>query len=95
LTKDAYDLACFKVKQAAQLYCKAAILAPLGDFPRTYSIIDLLAELSDIHGSSKDIKLFIEFNRETLKFLETVYITSRYFAITFRKGGCQKATRDC
>jgi len=44
----------FNAEQAAQLYLKATLLEPVGDFPRRRSVLYLLGELKRIsEGGSK------------------------------------------
>ncbi len=81
LKKEVYDLACFNAEQAGQLYCKAALIEAQGEYPRTHSIIELLALLSEASGSENGgIR---QPRREALRLLETAYITSRYFSLKF------------
>ena len=83
LRKDVYDLSCFNAEQAGQLYCKAALLEIQGEYPRTHSILELLILLTEATGS-KHARIQ-QPNRETLRLLETAYITSRYFTLKFTR----------
>lgn len=80
-SKGAYDLTCFNAEQAAQLYCKAALLEMTGNYPRTHSVLELLNILSE-PGYPK-IAEFVSAKREALRLVDTAYITARYFAMTF------------
>jgi HEPN domain-containing protein len=84
-----YDIAAFNAEQSAQLFCKAALLEVLGDFPKSHSVIDLITRLGDAMSSTA-VREFVKENRESLKLLETAYLSSRYILVPFSKEDAEK-----
>jgi HEPN domain-containing protein len=73
-----YDLACFMLEQAAQLYLKAALLKLVGEYSRTLSLRCLVWELAEA-SRNDELWRFGEERRTVLSSLEDVYIMARYF----------------
>jgi len=71
------DVSCFLSEQAAQLHVKSVLLEEVGDYPRTHSIRNLLAEVSRSFGE-EEIGAFLHRNRVRLIALEDAYIIARY-----------------
>jgi len=79
-----YDISCFLSEQAAQLHLKSVLLEEVGDYPRTHSIRNLLAEISKSIIGEK-IRKFTHTNRVRLIALEDAYIIARYTPTTYTK----------
>ena len=77
-----YDISCFLSEQAAQLHLKSVLLEEVGDYPRTHSIRNLLAEVSK-GFMGEEIREFIHTNRVRLIALEDAYIIARYTPATY------------
>ncbi len=80
-----WDLTCFMAEQAAQLYIKTYILEKGGEIPRTHSIRKLIALLSKM--TNKEINI----DKKSLKFLESAYLNTRYFNITYEEDDAKEA----
>ena len=78
------DISCFLSEQAAQLHLKSVLLEEVGDYPRTHSIRNLLAEISKGLRGEK-IEEFTHKNRVRLIALEDAYIIARYTPTTYTK----------
>lgn len=85
LNKNEYDIAAFNAEQSAQLYCKAALLERTGDFPRSHSIVDLINRLGEATRSESIARDFLKKNHNSLKLLETAYLSSRYLPVSFKR----------
>jgi HEPN domain-containing protein len=83
--KGEYDVAAFNAEQAAQFFSKAALLEKTGDFPRSHTVIDLISRLGETTNLMISSRNFLKKNRESLKLLETAYLTSRYLPISFTR----------
>lgn len=77
-----YDISCFLSEQAAQLHLKSVLLEEVGDYPRTHSIRNLLAEISKSF-MGEEIREFTHTNRVRLIALEDAYIIARYTPTTY------------
>jgi len=69
-----YDIALFHLEQAVQLILKAYLLKVFGDFPKTYSIKDLI-DLSE----NECLKRLADELWFIIDILEDAYISARYF----------------
>ncbi|GBC68586.1 hypothetical protein HRbin01_00269 [archaeon HR01] len=84
LGRGVYDLSSFSAEQAVQLYLKSKLLEVVGDYPTTYSVINLLRLLM---AAAKDLRLerFIDERWSELRRLEEAYLSSRYFYSSYEK----------
>lgn len=82
-----YDLTCFMVEQAVQLYLKSLILELSGETPRTHSIRQLLSILSKL------LDVQFEFDRRSLVFLEDAYIKARYLGANYEREDAEDAIK--
>ena len=69
-----YDIALFHLEQAVQLILKVYLLKVFGDFPKTYSIKDLI-DLSE----NECLKRLADELWFIIDILEDAYISARYF----------------
>ena len=69
-----YDIALFNLEQAVRLILKAYLLKVFGDFPKTYSIKDLI-DLSE----NECLKRLADELWFIIDILEDAYISARYF----------------
>jgi HEPN domain-containing protein len=72
-----FDISMFHLEQAMKLLIKAKLLEVKGSFQKSHSLRTLLLELAE-NCKKEEIKKFIEENKEVLRDLERVYISSRY-----------------
>jgi HEPN domain-containing protein len=77
--KEDWDLTCFFSEQAIQLYLKATLLELGGEFPRTHSVRQLFANLSQFSDKT------IEYDRKSLRFIEDSYFNAKYLDYTYEK----------
>lgn len=76
-----YDLAAFNIEQYCQLILKYKLLIKTGTYPRTYSIIRLIRELSKINvRANKLLQDIIMITK-----IEDAYIGSRYLSRRYEK----------
>ncbi|MEM2743325.1 MAG: HEPN domain-containing protein, partial [Candidatus Methanomethylicaceae archaeon] len=76
-----YDLAAFNIEQYCQLILKYKLLIKTGTYPRTYSIIRLIRELSKINvRANKLLQDIIMITK-----IEDAYIGSRYLPRRYEK----------
>ncbi|MEM2259601.1 MAG: HEPN domain-containing protein [Candidatus Methanomethylicaceae archaeon] len=76
-----YDLAAFNIEQYCQLILKYKLLIKTGTYPRTYSIIRLIKELSKIDvRANKLLQDIIMITK-----IEDAYIGSRYLSRRYEK----------
>ncbi len=83
--KKDWDLTCFFSEQAIQLYLKAALLELSGEFPRSHSIRQLIATLSQFSVNK------IESDRKSLRFIEDAYFNARYLDYIYEKDDASDA----
>jgi len=83
-----YDIALFHLEQATQLALKAYLLKTFGDFPRTYSLMDLieLSENSCLKRLAEDMWYIIDI-------LEDAYTGARYFIRRYGEKEYREATK--
>ncbi len=84
LKDDDYDLASFLSEQAVQLHLKSILLEELGDYPKTYSISNLISILRKVKKYDSLVKFFDE-NRLKFRLMEDAYILSRYIIREYTK----------
>jgi len=86
--KEDWDLTCFMAEQSVQLITKAIILEKGGELPKTHSIRKLFALLYQL----TELKAF-KYDRKALLFLESAYLSSRYFSFTYEKEDAEEAIK--
>jgi len=86
--KEDWDLTCFMAEQSVQLITKAIILEKGGELPKTHSIRKLFALLYQL----TELKAF-KYDRKALIFLESAYLSSRYFSFTYEKEDAEEAVK--
>jgi len=86
--KEDWDLTCFMAEQSVQLITKATILEKGGELPKTHSIRKLFAILHQL----TEHKAF-KYDRKALLFLESAYLSSRYFSFTYEKEDAEEAIK--
>jgi len=86
--KQDWDLTCFMAEQSVQLITKAIILEIGGELPKTHSIRKLFAILYQL----TEHKAF-KYDRKALLFLESAYLSSRYFSFTYEKEDAEEAIK--
>jgi HEPN domain-containing protein len=86
--KEDWDLTCFMAEQSVQLITKATILEKGGELPKTHSIRKLFAILYQL----TEHKAF-KYDRKALLFLESAYLSSRYFSFTYEKEDAEEAIK--
>ena len=86
-----FDIACFNIEQAFQLYLKALIIRLTGENLRTHSIRSLLGYLIKklkelgFEECSKKLADLVKEYRDVLEILEDVYSEARYGRFRFSK----------
>ena len=78
--KKIFNLSAFNIEQAIQLYLKFLLDEKAGYFPKTHSLKVLFKEATKIFP---EIKQIYEQNINLISDIESAYITSRYYDISF------------
>ncbi len=87
LNKKDWDLTCFNIEQAVQLYLKATILEISGELPRIHSIRQLVSIFLRL------TKQEVKWDRKSLILLESAYFNSRYLSFSYEKEDAEEALR--
>ncbi|MEM4970846.1 MAG: HEPN domain-containing protein [Sulfolobales archaeon] len=101
LERGVLDLAAFNIQQSCQLRVKASMLRLLGDFPRIFSVRELLGILAarldemGFSGVAMSLRDFARRYRDSLADIDAIYTMARYGFFTYTAKDVEEMLRIC
>jgi len=88
---------CFSFRAGLSTLFEILSFLKIADFPKTYSLRELLFDLGKAYNKEKEIEKISKENIQVIADLEEAYITSRYLPVEFNKSQVklmEKFTKD-